>query len=134
MADDTQDLTVEVLRSIRDEITGLRADTNARFAELRTETNASIAQTNARLDFLADGQVRLATEVAGLRGDVHDLRGEVHDLRGEVHDLRGGLTDLTKVVEKNGQRFEHFLATEGDVIRDLRRRIERVESHVGLNE
>jgi hypothetical protein len=102
MADDTQDVTVEVLRSIRDEITGLRADTNARFAELRTETNASIAQTNARLDFLADGQVRLATEVAGLRGEVHDLRG---------------------VVEKNGQRFEHFLA-----------RIERVDSHVGLSE
>ncbi|MCC7380989.1 MAG: hypothetical protein IT384_04125 [Deltaproteobacteria bacterium] len=59
---------------------------------------------------LAD-DVALATEIAGLRGAVVDLRG---------------------VVERNGERFEHFLATEGDIICDLKTRMTRVEQHLGL--
>jgi hypothetical protein len=45
MADDTPEVTAEVLRSIRDEITGLRADTNVRFVE----TNASIARVESHV-------------------------------------------------------------------------------------
>ncbi|MCC7380919.1 MAG: hypothetical protein IT384_03770 [Deltaproteobacteria bacterium] len=82
---------MEILRAIRDELSRLRGDTNARLDELR-------ADTNTRLDFLSNGQARLATEIASLRGEVHDLRGDLTDLRG--------------VVERNGERFEHFLATE----------------------
>ncbi|MCC7380377.1 MAG: hypothetical protein IT384_01000 [Deltaproteobacteria bacterium] len=106
MVDETQSVTVEILRAIRDELSRLRgdvgelrADTNARFEELRGDTNA-------RLDFLTSGQVRVATEVAGLR----------------------------TVVERNGERFEHFLATEGDIIRDLKTRMTRVEHHLGLGD
>ena len=108
------DLTVEILRDIRDEVRGvrdevgaLRKDTNDRFEETnkrldatndRLETmNSRVDLSNSRLDLLAKGQVRVANEVLTLR-----------------------------------HRFEHFLATEGDVIRDLRDRVERLETHTGL--
>ncbi|MCC7380182.1 MAG: hypothetical protein IT384_00020 [Deltaproteobacteria bacterium] len=110
MTDETENVTVEILRAIRDELSRLRGDTNSRFEELRADTNARLDElrtdTNARLDFLTSGQVRLATEVAGLR----------------------------TVVERNGERFEHFLATEGDIIRDLKTRMTRVEHHLGLGD
>ena len=116
-----ESLTVEILRQIRDET----AKTGAETAKLRTEvtmlrtevteTNARLghleASTNSRLDFLVEGQVRLHTEVAGLRGDVVDLRG---------------------AVDQQGTRFEHFLYSEGDVIRSLRDRVGRLEAHTGL--
>jgi hypothetical protein len=35
---------------------------------------------------------------------------------------------------REAKRFERFLAAEGDLIRDLGRRIERVESQVGLSD
>jgi hypothetical protein len=113
---DTPSLTVKILTEIRDEI----RTTNTRVAETNVRIDVLREETNARLDFLAEGQVRLATEVAGLRGEVVELRGEVVELRG--------------VVEKNGERFEHFLATEGDVIRDMKHRLHRVEEHLGLAE
>ncbi|MCC7380909.1 MAG: hypothetical protein IT384_03715 [Deltaproteobacteria bacterium] len=39
-----------------------------------------------------------------------------------------------RVVERNGERFEHFLAAEGDITRDLKTRMTRVEQHLGIGE
>ncbi|MCC7380850.1 MAG: hypothetical protein IT384_03420 [Deltaproteobacteria bacterium] len=113
MADGTENVTVQILREIRDELSRLRGDTNFRLEGLNGRLEELRSDTNARLDVLAQGQVRLATEMAGLRGEVVDLRG---------------------VVERNGERFEHFLATEGDIIRDLKTRMTRVEQHLGLGD
>lgn len=121
-ARDDEPLTVQVLRSIRDEIQQLRTETKSEFQQLRTETKAEIQQlrteTTDRLDHLATGQIRLATEVAGLRGEVVELRGEVAGLRGSV--------------DRQIARFDHFLETDGNTVRDLRHRIERLEDHTGL--
>jgi uncharacterized coiled-coil DUF342 family protein len=120
-------LTQEILRSIRDEIVGLRKDTNERFGE----TNQRIDQTNERIDLLAQGQIRLATEVhdqlGALRGELKsemaELRGEVHELRDEVHEHRGETV-------KQGRRFEHFLETAGETVRDLQARVKRLEDEL----
>lgn len=105
---DETNVTVAILRDIRDEIRG----TNTRVDSLREEMDQRLSQTNERLDFIADGQIRLRTEVTELRVVTEQLRG---------------------VAERNGERFEHFLATEGDVIRDLKGRMTRVEVHLGLD-
>jgi hypothetical protein len=91
MSSDEDSVTVQILRSIRDEIVKLRGDTNER-----------IDRTNERLDLLAEGQIRLATEM-------HELRLEV---------------------EKNGRRFDHFLETAGSSVRDLQDRVRRLEDTV----
>lgn len=81
MADGTENVTVQILREIRDELSRLRGDTNFR--------------------------------LEGLNGRLEELRG---------------------VVQRNGERFKHFLAAEGDIIRDLKTRMTRVEQHLGIGE
>ena len=44
-----QDLTIEILKQIRDELVTTRTDLGGRIDELRTELGGRIDQTNARL-------------------------------------------------------------------------------------
>lgn len=110
--DGASDLTVKILQEIRDEI----RTTNSKVDALRQDTGRNLGDLrndmNQRLDFLAEGQVRMRTEMTGVRGELADLRS---------------------VVERNGERFEHFLATNGDIVRDLKGRVARVEAHLGLD-
>ena len=61
------DLTVQILREIRDEV----VKTNARLDQTRGELSSRIDQTNARL---VESDVRLATAVAGLAGTLTDIK------------------------------------------------------------
>ena len=126
----SDDLTPSILRSIRDEIVGLRADTNARFGELHERVDA----TNARLDRLAEGQVRIATDVAEIKADVSDLKVDVADLKVDVSDLKVDVSDLRGSVSRLEHRFEGFIDTSGGRWRDLEGRVRRLEQHTGLSE
>ena len=121
-----ENLSVVILKQIREEIVGTNRRVDALRAESKQQVDTLRVEVTQRLDHLTEGQVRLATEVAGLRGDVHDLRGEVHDLRDEVHDLRDEVT-------RQGDRLENTISTGGSVIRDLRDRVERLERHTGID-
>ena len=91
---DASDLTLEVLKQIRDEgkRTGERIDeTNARL----NETNARLNETNARLESLredlgrriVESEMRTATAITDLSGTVKELVNvikEDRDLRGRV--------------------------------------------------
>ncbi len=72
------DLTVEILKSIRDEVRG----TNARL----DQTNARLDQTNARLERLehrqTEAEVRLATELVAVADAVREVRDTLIDSRG----------------------------------------------------
>lgn len=57
---------LRVLTEIRDEVRGN--------GEALRETNARVAQTNDRVDRLAEGQVRLATEVVEVAKAIHTVR------------------------------------------------------------
>lgn len=113
--DNDEPLTVQVLRSIRDEIQQLRGETKAEFQEFRACTKTEIQQfrteTTERLDHIAAGQIRIATEVVELRGEVVELRTSV---------------------ERQTARFDHSLETDGNVVRDLKHRVEQLEEHVGF--
>lgn len=106
MADD---LTPTILREIRDELVAFRADSNQRFAELHERVDG----TNARLDRLAEGQIRLATDVAEIKGDVAELKERMARME---------------------TRFDRSLVRGGQSHRDLEGRVRRLEVHTGLEE
>ena len=128
------ELTVAILTEIRDEVrsTNVRVDRTNERLDVLSSLPDQVRLTNERLDRLAEGQIRIATEVAGLRGEVAGLRGEVVDLRGEVVDLRGEVGRLGGEVSTQGARLENAILTGGQMMVELRGRVERLEHHVGL--
>jgi hypothetical protein len=83
------DLTIEILKGIRDEV----RNTNARLDETNTQLGALRSDTNMRLDRLerrqTEGDVRVQTEVAAVVGAVDRLRDvllEDRALRQRVED------------------------------------------------
>ncbi len=109
---DVSDITVEILKSIRDEvksareglgqeIRGVRED----LVSVRDELRSEIRGTNLRLDTLERRQVetetRLASELVGVAhvmGEVRDLLRDRLDLRDDVRDLDRRVTALEKVL------------------------------------
>jgi hypothetical protein len=72
------DLTVEILRGIRDEVRGLRHDTteridatNARLDALREDTNVGFERLERRE---TETEVRLASEIVAVAGAVREVR------------------------------------------------------------
>jgi chromosome segregation ATPase len=97
------DLTIEILKGIRDEvrttntrIEALRTDTNARFGEINArfdEANGRLDGTNQGLDRLerrqTETEARLATEIVAVVSAVHEVR----DLLREDRALRDKVDD-----------------------------------------
>lgn len=91
------DLTIEILKDIRDEIRGTNAridDTNARVDGLREDTNARFDETNTRLARLErrqiDADMRVATLLTSVANSIDDVRvmfREDRAVRGRVDDL-----------------------------------------------
>jgi len=80
------DVTLEVLRSIRDEVRGVGTRLD--------HTNERLDQTNERLDRLerrqAETEIRVSTQLVAVVGAVHELRDVLREdraLRGQVQDL-----------------------------------------------
>jgi uncharacterized protein YoxC len=88
----SDDLTLEVLKGIRAELTALRSDVNERIGQ----TNERLDQTNERLDRLGrrqqETEVRLATELA----EVVSAVGQVQDLLRSNLTLRDQVSDHEK--------------------------------------
>lgn len=79
------DLTVEILKSIRDEVRGTNTrldQTNTRFDQM----NVLLDQTNDRLEGLehrqTETELRLATEIVAVAHAVREVRDAVVDHRG----------------------------------------------------
>jgi uncharacterized protein YPO0396 len=93
------DLTIELLKSIRDEAhqTNERIDqTNARLDELRTDLVDRIERVERRQ---TETEVRLASELVAVGGavrEVRDLLREDHALRDRVDDHERRLTAVER--------------------------------------
>ena len=92
------DVTVEILKSIRDEVQGLRADVHGLSAEVHG-TNDRLDGTNDRLGRLerrqTETEVRLSTELVAVVGavrEVRDLLREDLGLRARVEDHERRIT------------------------------------------
>lgn len=92
------DLTIEILRGIRDEVRGLRGDANERI----DATNVRLDATNARLDALREDtnfrferlerrenetEVRLASEIVAVAGAVREVRDLLREDRAADHRI-----------------------------------------------
>lgn len=103
-----KDLTIEVLKQIRDDgrRNGERIDqTNARLDELRETTNVRLNETNARIDAMRDelgrriveSEMRTATAITELAGTVRELVSSIkedRDLRGRVDRCEKDIAQL----------------------------------------
>jgi hypothetical protein len=76
------DLTVEILKGIRDEI----RDTNTRLDALRGDTNTRLDRLERRQ---TETEVRLSSELVAVVGAVHEVR----DLLAEDRALRNQVSD-----------------------------------------
>lgn len=91
-----KDLTVEILREIRDEIRSTRVDLGSRIDATNQRldaTNQGLDATNERLDRLErqqiSAEIHLATELVAVAGAIELVRQELvkdRDLRGAVAD------------------------------------------------
>ena len=114
------DVTVEILKEIRDELRDIRAEvhgtndridqTNIRLDQTNErleQTNERIDQTNERVDWLGRHvvgvEVRLATEIVAFRGEFRTMidlmRGQI-DLRPRVERCE---TDIASLKEQVGR-------------------------------
>lgn len=96
---ETDDLTIHVLREIRDEIRG----TNQRVDRLETQLSERIDQTNLRIDRLTErvveSEIRTATAITGLAGTLDDVRGLLKDrldLRDRVERCERDIDELKR--------------------------------------
>jgi hypothetical protein len=110
--DDGSNLTLEVLRDIRETLREANQCIDRHREENRTDFGRLRSEMNQRLDHLGEGQIRLATDVTGLREDV------------------GGLREDVRV---QARRLDNVLTTGGSLVQDLRGRVERLEDHEGLD-
>ena len=89
------DLTIEILKGIRDEVKGVREEVNGMRDEVRgvrEEVNGirgQLGETNARLDRLerrqADTEIRLSTQLVAVVDAVRDVRDLLREDRA-LHD------------------------------------------------
>ena len=105
------DLTIEILKQIRDEIRGtnerleeLRADTNLRFEEVNHRLdgmNQRMDMMNQRLDLHGRSIVKLIDEVKGTNERLDNFLTGAH---GKAHQV---LEDRMESVEARVERLEH---------------------------
>jgi hypothetical protein len=113
-----KDVTVEILREIRDEIVKTRTDLRAEIAQTRTELTAGVAATNERIDLT---NVRLDVVVQVL-GSTNQRLVSVEDT---VREIAGTQLMLSRYVANRANR--HDVAIE-----DLRERVEKLEEKAGM--
>jgi hypothetical protein len=100
---DTSDVTIEILKNIRDEIRGTRQELRDEIRATREELGARIDDTNRRLGTLerrqVEAEVRLSTEIVTLVGVVREVRDAIRDdrvSRVRVDDHERRITTLEK--------------------------------------
>ncbi len=104
---DSSEITVEILKDIRDEMRASREDirgVSTRIDQLRTDLDERLDHTNERLSTLERRQVstetRLATELIGVK----DAVDRVADLFRKDRGVRAQVADHEKRIEKLEKR------------------------------
>jgi cob(I)alamin adenosyltransferase len=100
------ELTIEILREIRDGIRDLRTD----FMQRLDETNSRLDQTNSRLD---QTNSRLANVEHGL------------------HDLGKFMRQIALDQARHERFHSHHVDSLEEDVKDLKTRVKRLEDHAG---
>lgn len=89
---DVSDVTVEILKQIRDEIRTTRTDLAGRI----DQTNARLDQTNARLDKVEETLLELATQQRFMVKHLRENRDRELRIEAEVDSLRKRVEDIER--------------------------------------
>ncbi len=121
------DLTIEILKQIRDEIRTTRIELSARVdatnGRLDT-TNQRLDTTNQRLDRVVQEQIREATAIVELEHGQRELVEEVKQLNARIDSV------LTGALGQSVRGHESRISTTEAHVRDLEVRLAAVESKV----
>ena len=111
---ETSDLTIEILRGIRSEMSGMRTELKAEIGELRTEMRATRTElkaelselrtdTNSRFEELTrrvvESEIRTSTAITDLAGTVRDMTSVLrasHDLRPRLERCERDIEELKR--------------------------------------
>ena len=95
---ESADITVQILRDIRDEI----RETNERLDQTKTELSARLDQTREELGkHIVESEMRTATAITDLAGAL----GDVKALLSERLDLDGRVTQCEREIEAIKERI-----------------------------
>jgi len=97
------DITVEILKDIREEIRNVRSDLSARI----DQTNAELAETrvelkglrNEMIQRITESEVRTATKLTDVVGAIHEVRDllrDQSDLRPRVEKCESDIADIKR--------------------------------------
>jgi hypothetical protein len=90
------DLTIEILKSIRDEVRGTREDLSSRIDALREETGSRLDAINHRI---VESEIRTSTAIVELAGTVRDMTGMLRaqaELRPRVERCERDIEELKR--------------------------------------
>ncbi len=130
----TRDLTVEILKQIRDELKLTRTELSERIGQ----TNDRLDRTNERLDRTVHEQIRHATAIVDLERGQTAIVAVLERLSAGQDRLSAGQGQLVAsqeqiVVElqRLNSRIDHvFVGPMGETLRDHQERITRLEKSV----
>ena len=125
---DVHDVTVEILRDIRDGIGGLRQEMHTGFRDLGAridETNARIDGTNARID-----ETNARIDETNARIDVTNTRLGVTNAR--LDDTIARLDETNARLDGTNERIDNLIGVTGGRWRDHEERLTRIERHLAL--
>ena len=101
-----------------------------------------ILPENINLQFLAEQQARILSELDRLRTEQHHIRTEQHEMRTEQHQMRQELAQVRNAQNEisaevaalggNMRDVKETLAIVEHDISGIKMRIERIERHTGL--
>jgi uncharacterized coiled-coil DUF342 family protein len=107
MADESEALTIHILRGIRDEVSGLRKELRDEISGMRRDLNERIDQTNSRLGRV---EQRVETglgslEVATIRG-FEGVRAKLDETTAQLNGRIDGIRDIAgEMVRGHGARI-----------------------------
>ncbi|MDQ3031481.1 MAG: hypothetical protein M3Y87_03620 [Myxococcota bacterium] len=90
------ELTIQILREIRNEIVTSREDVGARIDTLRTELGGRIEQTNVRVEKVEHALLDLAEQQRFVVRHLQALTTRDHKIEADVEDLRMRLDAVEK--------------------------------------
>ena len=132
------DLTIEILKQIRDGVTDVRSELKETRTDLGARidaTNERLDTTNERLDSVVREQIRHATAIVGLEQRMGGVEQGVGALDKRLMGMDMRLTSLEQTfvteIRKLGDRIDNVLTGQlGQVVRSTSARVDALEARM----
>lgn len=125
MADEPDNLTLRILREIRENMA-----TKDDLTRAVAGVNARIDGVDARIDGVNDRIDGLGCAVAA---DIHDLAGGIHNLNAKIDGTRADLSAQIGTLREAVTHYHSSVIGHGVIISELEARVSRIERHLHID-